>query len=79
MTAVVTLLATRYIVCGRLKASANVVDPAILAKLAALKAQPKFVDEPGTIYNGMHPEEMRQLAEAQLNNLIERLMYAPRG
>lgn len=33
------------------------------ANLAALKAQPKFVDEPGTIYNGMRPEEMRQLTK----------------
>jgi hypothetical protein len=49
------------------------------AKLQALKVHPMYVDEPGTIYNGMRPEETRQLAEAQLNDLIERLMHAPGG
>ena len=53
------------------------MDAAMQANLAALKAQPKFVDEPGTIYNGMRPEEMRQLTQARLNDLIERLMYGP--
>src|SRR5205823_3200165 len=32
-----------------------------------------YVDEPGTIYNGMRPEIVRQRAEAQLNDLIDRL------
>ena len=49
----------------------------ILARLEALRSQPKFVDEPGTIYNGMRPEDTRRLAETQLNDLIDRLMLAP--
>ena len=46
----------------------------MLTRLAALRAEPKFVDEPGTIYNGMRPEQDRRAAEDLLNNLIERLM-----
>ena len=29
----------------------------MLTNLVAMRAQPKFVDEPDTIYNGMRPEE----------------------
>ena len=44
-----------------------------LAKLVALRSRPKYVDEPGTIYNGMRPESGRQLAQKQLNDLIDLL------
>jgi uncharacterized protein DUF4844 len=50
----------------------------MLTKLTDLKAQPKFKAEPGTIYNGLRPEEDRQLAELQLNELIARLIQTPR-
>jgi two-component SAPR family response regulator len=45
----------------------------MLAKLGELRNQPKYVHEPGTSYNGMWPETDRQRAEAQLNELIDRL------
>jgi hypothetical protein len=54
------------------------MNSSMLAKLAALRGQPKFVDEPGTIYNGMRPEAQRLMAEAQLNDLIDRLRHDPR-
>jgi hypothetical protein len=44
-----------------------------LEKLSALRGRPKYVDMPGTIYNGMRPESSRLLAEEQLNRLIEGL------
>ena len=44
-----------------------------LEQLNALAARPKYVDEPGTIYNGMRPELRRLIAQAQLNGLIRRL------
>ena len=44
-----------------------------LEKLSALKGRPKYVDMPGTIYNGMRPESSRLLAEEQLNQLIDGL------
>jgi hypothetical protein len=47
------------------------VNPDTVAKLEALKAQPKFVDEPGTIYNGMRPEQERLTAESLVDRLIE--------
>ena len=43
-------------------------------ELVLLKAQPKFIDEPGTIYNGMRPEGLRQAAEDSLNELLEGLI-----
>jgi hypothetical protein len=43
----------------------------IVAKLDDLRLRPKYVDEPGTLYSGMPPECNRQLAEAQLNDLID--------
>lgn len=43
------------------------------AKLAALRDRPKYVDLPGTLYNGLRPEGARLLAERQINALIERL------
>ena len=49
------------------------VTEEMLAKLAELGAQPKYVAEPGTIYNGLRPEPDRLKAEAQLNSLIQRL------
>jgi hypothetical protein len=47
------------------------VSPETYARLDELRRQPKYVDEPGTIYNGLRPESARQLAEAQLNALID--------
>ena len=44
-----------------------------LSKLAEMRKEPKYVDEPGTIYNGLRPEAARQKAEAQFNNLLDRL------
>ena len=56
------------------------MNAAMLTRLTAMKAEPKFVDEPGTIYNGMRPEELRRAAEDQLNDLIEGLMRdLPKG
>ena len=43
------------------------------SNLAALGAQPKYIAEPGTSYNGMGLEPDRLKAQAQLNNLIQRL------
>jgi Domain of unknown function (DUF4844) len=45
-----------------------------IAKLQELRARPKFKEEPGTLYNGMRPENDRQAAEAQLNDLIDQLI-----
>lgn len=45
-----------------------------MAKLEALRIQPKFVDEPGTIYNGMRPEQERLTAESLVDHLIETLI-----
>jgi hypothetical protein len=46
------------------------VSQQTIAKLSELA---KYVDMPGTIYNGMRPERRRLIAEAQLNRLIDRL------
>ena len=51
------------------------MDPSVLTKLHTLMSQPKFVDESGTIYNWMRPEKLRLSAEAQLNELIERVIH----
>jgi hypothetical protein len=48
-----------------------------LLRLRSLRSQPKFVDELGTIYNGMRPEGLRQQAESQLNALIDDLGGEP--
>jgi hypothetical protein len=45
----------------------------MLSKLDELRNLPKYVDEPGTAYNGMRPQSDQRLAEAQLNELIDRL------
>jgi hypothetical protein len=42
-------------------------------KLSELRGRAKYVDAPGTIYNGMRPESSRLLAQEQLNGLIDRL------
>ena len=42
-------------------------------KLSELRGRTKYVDMPGTIYNGMRPESSRLLAQEQLNCLIDRL------
>jgi hypothetical protein len=44
-----------------------------IGKLSELRSKPKYVDMPGTIYNGMRPESSRLLAQEQLNCLIDRL------
>ena len=49
------------------------ISETTLQDLKALGAKPKYVDEPGTIYNGMRPELRRLAAQAQLNDLIRRL------
>lgn len=56
------------------EATENQMNEAMLTRLGALKSLPKFVDEPGTIYNRMRPEEVRRAAEIQLDDLIERSM-----
>jgi hypothetical protein len=48
-----------------------------MAKLELLRSEPKFVDAPGTICKGMRPEDIRQRAKNQLNDLIDRLMHDP--
>jgi hypothetical protein len=45
----------------------------IAARLDDLRCRPKYLDEPGTLYNGMRPRSQRQQAEAQLNDLIGNL------
>jgi hypothetical protein len=49
------------------------VSAAELSKLAEMRKEPKYVAGPGTIYNGLRPEVARQKAEAQLNDLLDRL------
>jgi hypothetical protein len=49
------------------------VSQQTIAKLSELRVRTKYVDMPGTIYNGMRPERSRLMAEAQLNRLIDRL------
>jgi uncharacterized protein DUF4844 len=49
------------------------VSQQTIAKLSELGVRTKYVDMPGTIYNGMRPERRRLIAEAQLNRLIDRL------
>jgi hypothetical protein len=49
------------------------VSQQTIKKLSELRHQTKYVDIPGTIYNGMRPESARLLAEEQLNCLIDRL------
>src|SRR5947209_5346276 len=44
-----------------------------VAKLSELRSRKKYVDMPGTIYNGMRPESSRLLAEEQLDSLLDRL------
>jgi Domain of unknown function (DUF4844) len=44
-----------------------------VAKLSELRDRAKYVDTPGTMYNGMRPEDLRSLAQEQLNRLIDRL------
>ena len=42
-------------------------------RLTKLRSKKKYVELPGTIYNGMRPESSRLLAQEQLNQLIDRL------
>jgi hypothetical protein len=49
------------------------VSTAQLSKLTEMRGEPKYMAEPGTIYNGLRPDSARQEAETQLNDLIDRL------
>jgi uncharacterized protein DUF4844 len=50
------------------------VTQVTFARLAELRARPKYVAlPPGTLYNGLRPEDARLLAERQINALIDRL------
>jgi hypothetical protein len=49
------------------------VSQRTIEKLSELRSKPKYVDMPGTIYNGMRPESSRLLAQEQLNCLLDRL------
>jgi hypothetical protein len=49
------------------------VSQHVIDKLSELQGRAKYVDVPGTIYNGMRPESSRLLAQQQLNFLIDRL------
>jgi hypothetical protein len=49
----------------------NTVD--VIAKLDHLKLRPKYVDEPDRLYSAMPSEHDRQLAETQLNDLLDDL------
>jgi hypothetical protein len=49
------------------------VTRATFAKLTELRDRPKYVELPGTPYNGLRPERARVLAESQINELIDRL------
>src|SRR5215467_10610032 len=51
------------------------ISGATLSTLAEMREERKYVDEPGTMYNGMRPETVRQRAEAQFNGLIDRLCH----
>ena len=53
------------------------MDEGRRARLEELRRTPKFVDEPGTIYNGMRPESDRLAAEYELNGLIDLLINSP--
>jgi hypothetical protein len=44
-----------------------------IAELSELRVRTKYVELPGTIYNGMRPGSRRLLAEEQLNRLVDRL------
>jgi hypothetical protein len=44
-----------------------------IGSLRELRDQAKYIDMPGTIYNGLRPEGSRLLAEEQLNRLLDRL------
>jgi hypothetical protein len=47
------------------------VSADVIGRLSELRVQAKYIDMPGTIYNGMRPESSRLLAEEQLNRLID--------
>jgi hypothetical protein len=49
------------------------VTQVMFTKLAELRDRPKYVELPGTLYNGLRPEPARLLAERQINALIDRL------
>ncbi len=49
------------------------VSQTTIEKLSELQSRTKYVEIPGTIYNGMRPEGSRLLAERQLNQLVDRL------
>jgi Domain of unknown function (DUF4844) len=47
----------------------------IIAKLDEFRLRSKYIVEPGTLYSGMPPEYNRQLAETQLNDLLDNLKH----
>jgi hypothetical protein len=49
------------------------VSTSQLSKLTEMRGEPKYVDEPGTLYSGLRPDSARHEAETQLNGLIDRL------
>jgi hypothetical protein len=49
------------------------VSQQTLTNLSDLRNRTKYVEIPGTLYNGMRPEPRRLIAEAQLDSLIDRL------
>jgi Domain of unknown function (DUF4844) len=49
------------------------ISTAQLSKLAEMRVEPKYIEEAGTLYNGLRPDSARLEAERQLNDLIERL------
>jgi hypothetical protein len=48
-------------------------SPAAFAKLDELRNEPKYVEVFAIGYSGLRPEPARQMAEAQLNDLIDRV------
>lgn len=50
------------------------VSQAAIAGLTELRGRTKYVEVPGSIYNGMRPETVRLQAEEQINRLVDRLL-----
>jgi Domain of unknown function (DUF4844) len=49
------------------------VSERILTSLNELRTETKYIEVPGSPYNGMRPEYRRKIADGQLNSLIDRL------
>jgi hypothetical protein len=50
------------------------ITPAAIEKLGRLRQEKKFVDAPGTSFNGIRPETLRRTAEVQLDALLDDLL-----